>query len=218
MEPPISRDAVEEMLLRAEDWVHNAGWDQDPFIAMLHWVQPGVLALSKNVGLPIIGAPGAWVKHLGERFLTDPELSQLYAMEDFFGWAFVFEAWMVEETPEEARRRWATDPKISNKPGRVEVRMLTAVDICARQYNIMRQRHQKPTIESPEKDPRTIGFAGRIHQGLTNMVLGTVRQVPAFADQLLDLETLFIPTIDESIASAETLSAYRKAQKDHPPE
>lgn len=214
MEVPIDRETVTKLLLKVEQGVHRDGWDQDAWIGILYWVRPGVLALA-NSRIPVVENIGAWVDYLGKKFLADSDYAKALG-EDidhrFFGWAAVTEAWGIDQTPEQARERYASsDPSIASRPDRVEMRNIHAVDIYARHYMIVRQRGQKPVDWVNEPGLREL--AGRVPQGLTNMVLASVRQNPVFADRLLDLETLFIPTIEESFDAHD----FRK-KMEHPPE
>lgn len=198
MEAPIDQKSVTNLLLKAEQGVHRAGWDQDPFLGVLYWVRPGELRLVKSE-FPVAAPPGEFVANFGKMVLSNPAFGAAM-VEDldsrFFGWAFVNEAWSVEQTAQEARERYASDdPSISTLPDRVEIRLITAVDIYARTYMVGRQRGKKPVDWTDDERLRDVG--GRIHQGLVDMVLGCVRQNPSFFDRLPDLETLFVPTIDE---------------------
>lgn len=197
MDELIPRDIITKLLLHAEQGIHRQGWDQPPWIGTLHWVRPGILALAET-GLEIHNPPGSFIEWLGRTHLERPEVGQsLY--EDlgdrFYGFAFVCEAWQrVTDDVEEAESWKGTS--FADIPGSIEVRMINAVDIHTRQFMIQRQRGKKPTDWAVDD---AIELTGRVTIGLTNMVLGAVRQIPEFKDRLTDLETRFIPTYDESV-------------------
>lgn len=208
---PLDKAIVDKLLLHAEQGIHRHGWDQAPFLATLEWIRPGALVL-KSTAVEIQDPPGAFIQWLGQAHLDHPEVGQALSQDigdRFFGFAFVCEAWQRETTELEEAKQWQ-GRSFADIPGSKEVRMINAVDIYARTYGIQRIRGEKPVSWS--EGP--VDVTGRVMQGLANMVLGAIRQMPYFADRLTDLETLFIASFEDQIAAQEM----RRKRASHPEE
>lgn len=202
---PLDADYMCKMLLKAERGIHRGGWDQDAFLATLEMPRPTVIGL-RGVPIPVLNPPGEHIEYLGQSFLTDLELGQFIAKEigpAFIGFALVTEAWSLAQTPEEAEARWASGRRIADIPGAQEVRNINAVDVWGRVFLVSRVRGEKPQAFGgrPEDNPEGVTeVTGRVVQGLLNMTLGTARQMPWLDGALIDLETRFLPTVEESFA------------------
>jgi hypothetical protein len=203
---PLDADYVCKLLLKAEQGIHRAGWDQEAFLATLEMPRPTLIGL-KEVPIPILDPPGEYIEYLGQQFLADHELGQFIAKEigqPFVGFALVTEAWSLEQTPEEAEARYASGCMLADTPGAKEVRNICAVDVWGRIFFVYRVRGEKPEAfgGSPEHNLKGLAeVSGRVAQGMLNMTLGTARQMPWLADILIDLETRFVPTVEESFAA-----------------
>lgn len=195
---PIPRKHITAMLLHVERRVNEAGWDKPPCLGILTVSTKSnnnVMGLHvMNVAIP--NPPGAFVEYVGQEHLEDPAFAQTLVQDygdEFYGVVFMCEVWMGTMAPSERDGR-----ALADIPGSLEARQISAVDIHGRQYFINRVRGQKARTT---EDMNFVELAGRVYQGLHNMVLGTVRQMPGRADLLSDLETILIKTPEESEAA-----------------
>lgn len=92
--------------------------------------------------------PGMTIRMLAEEMgKVSPQQREEIVPPDLLGWALASEAWMAFSTPDDPElTRDAENRRINERPDRVEVRTIMAVDKAERLYTFMRIRSDGDSI------------------------------------------------------------------------
>lgn len=181
-------DNTKKLMLGVERDIHRHGWDQEPMLAVLHQLTPNSISL-QNTGVQVEGNPGAFLQvigkgHLDQEFLAHALLTSYGKPETFYGLALISEAWGREETDQDSAARRKAKKMIADTDGSYEVRLISVVDVYGRTCAIVRRRGEKPELNEQ------LIPAGRVFEGLANMVYSAVRLMPDNAAKLAGLDQL----------------------------
>lgn len=196
-----SRDDITEMLIQLEASVHEhgGGWGQSPFLAIIHQLDDDTLEVRSAV-LRVTYPPSGWLRSLADAFLRHGPVAQKFAAqygESFRGVVFVCEAWVAMADTADELRQFRDTPLDENIPGSFKIRMVSAVDINARLYQVHRATEEDMAVDVGGEHNAVL--TGVIHQALCDVVKGAVRAIPELAEKLPDLETRFVMTLDEGL-------------------
>jgi hypothetical protein len=179
-----------ELLLKVEQQVHRAGWDQDPFLGSLHLSRPGAISL---VPFPfrIESPPGDFLAYIAQIAEANEQHAHTFvnrsdATGPTFGLAFVSEGWMHQGTPEEMKAFVASKQRISELDNKIEARSVSAIDVTGNIYFINRVRGEKPTWH------HDMDVGGLIVESLRRILLAGMKTIPGEDQAVLDLSTTFI--------------------------
>lgn len=195
---------VARLLLHAEQAIHRHGWDQPALLATLEFL-PHSRLIFRESSVSLVPNVRAAVEHLGNAFLEKPHLGQAVAQDigtNFAGFGLVTEAWQ-QDTTDPKRMRELNESRVSlaDLPGSKEVRMINVIDIWARTFTVHRVRGQKPNVfYGGNPGPAQMDVGGPVVEGLSNMVLGTVRQMSEYEHLLPDLEFKLVPRLEDTEA------------------
>lgn len=196
---------VTKLLIKCEQQVHREGWQEPPMVCALVW-RPGSVLTMFDAEIPVAApAPELFMDLLGRNALADPSFGNAVQEElgsSFFGWAHVWMGYYPNSRQVPVERWTATIGKPDNYPDAVEVRIMAVVDLLGRPYLIRRIRGQKPHAYDMFSDTNPFN---KIHEGLANLVLGTVKRMPWAADYELDLEEFSIPMLADLIGTTHSV-------------
>lgn len=135
-----------------------------------------------------------FLRFAAKTMLAQPELMKDIGATGFFGTAFVGEAWIVDAASADEMLDLVTaGTSLAQHPRRKAVRVITAVDLFGRIYQIQRIRGEKPADRSDED---TAVRGGTIIRALVDMTLAIARQMPNNEEFLAELEFLFLDDAD----------------------
>jgi hypothetical protein len=189
------------LLLKVEQHVHRAGWDQPPFLGSLHLSRPGAISL-----LPfpfrIESPPGDFLAYIAQICEANEQhantfVSRSDATGPTFGLAFVSEGWMLKGTPEQTKAFLASNQRISQQDNKIEARSVSAIDVTGNIYFINRVRGEKPTWHNDME------VGGLVVESLRRILLAGMRTLPGQDQAVLDLSTTFIKNRDDMLAASD---------------
>lgn len=185
----ISVDAIKDQLLAIEADIHKGGWDRHKPRPGKPAIVPQVRLLNAHGSARVMGPPlfdgyaepgdafASYVASLASQqaHWAAKETIELMraAAPNPYGAMMVTEGYINFEMTPEAIRAYQDDPespRLIDRPGSVEARILTAYDLAGRMYFLTRRRGSDPTIGVA--DPADAGktLTGRIPYALATLV------------------------------------------------
>jgi len=136
-----------------------------------------------------------FLRFTAETMLAQPELAKdIGEKTGFFGTALVGEAWIVDAASADEMLDLVTaETSLAQHPRRRALRVISAVDLFGRIYQIQRIRGEKPADRS---DEGTTVRGGTVIRALADMTLAIARQMPNNEEFLAELEFLFLDDAD----------------------
>lgn len=145
----IEHDVLLKALLNAESGLNRDGWNQPPRLySVFNWRADSVYLQDSLIQIEE-DRIGAHLAGIANALDTNPMLAKVMAEDSpgFIGLALSAEGWGVKRGVT-AAQVVATRSRVTERtPGRLEFRLVTAVDMWGRISHVQRQRGQKPTAD-----------------------------------------------------------------------
>lgn len=197
---------MERLMLKLEQSIHHAGWDQPPQLRHLMRRGANRVTLSRPMPVPWEGHPGLIIAGIADQMDRPTPRGELLArstamLPGWYGFLFASEGWMSDIDPDERDGR-----KLADIPGSVETRQVYAVDITGGAYFILRRRGEKPKIVTGLD-----ALGGRVPNSLAPMVKAVAEYLPD--DSGVDREALASINIVSEVEDLRALAKKLKAEQ-----